>query len=88
MWHLSLSQFGISPPVNFDSRKTPDKILKRPPPQIHRLKRMYDFFPGAAAEGAALSSPPTPEGSGVWVNKQHLLEEKYLRRYGRKILLE
>jgi len=24
----------------------------------------------------------------VWVNKQHLLEERYLRRYGRKILLE
>ena len=24
----------------------------------------------------------------MWVNKQHLLEKRYLRRYGRKILLE
>ena len=30
------------------------------------------FFSGSAAEGAALSNPPTPrnEGSGVWVNKK------------------
>jgi len=46
------------------------------------------FFSGSAEVAAGLSSPPTPEGSGVWVNKQHLLEKKYLRRYGRKILLE
>ena len=30
------------------------------------------FFSGSAAEGAALSNPPTPrhEGGGVWVNKK------------------
>ena len=36
------------------------------------LERDVVFFSGSAAEGAALSNPPTPrdEGSGVWVNKK------------------
>ena len=34
-----------------------------------------DTFPGAAAVGAAHSSPPTPspEGSGAWGNKEPLV---------------
>ena len=36
------------------------------------LERDVVFFSGSAAEGAALSNPPTPrnEGSGVGVNKK------------------
>ena len=36
------------------------------------LERDVFFFSGSAAEGAALSNPPTPrdEGSGVRVNKK------------------
>ena len=38
------------------------------------------FFSGSAAVGAALSNPPTPEGSGVGGRHDHGVEEKRKRQ--------
>ena len=48
--------------TNYDDRKFTPRC-------VHK---MHDFSSGSAAEGAALSNPPTPryEGRGVWVNKE------------------
>ena len=44
---------------------------------------MHDFSSGSAAEGAALSNPPTPRdgGAGVRVNKKDVAEVVVAKYY-------
>ena len=49
-----------------------------------QLERDTLFFSGAAAVGAALSNPPTPEpvgGAGVWVNKLLVVKKGFNKYY-------